>query len=148
MENLRVVSELHICPEEVTFVREPISRHNVAVTKGTRYSPLAIVPRDGRGARRDFRRRLGGWLELTLLWAAEPLRGKGYGARPLLAAEEEVRMQGRQGTLLSTFGFLARPFYERHGYEVFGGLPDHPAGHALLFMEKKLEASGTNAEPV
>ena len=148
MENLKVVSELHICPEVVTFVREAIARHNVAVTRDTHYSPLAIVLRDGRGARRDFRRRLGGWLELTLLWVAEPLRGRGCGERPLLAAEGEARMQGCQGTLLCTFSFLARPFYERHGYEVFGGLPDHPAGHALLFMEKKLEGSGTYAEPV
>ena len=97
----------------MTFVREPIARHNVAVTRDTHYDPLAIVLRDGRGARRGFRRRLGGWLELTLLWVAEPLRGKGYWERLLRAAEEEARMQGCSGVFLSTFSFQARSFYER-----------------------------------
>ena len=115
MGNLRIVSEPHADPEEVTFVREAIARHNVAVTRDTYYSPLAIFLRDGRdavlgGAFGDV---WGGWLELTLLWVAEPLRGKGYWERLLRAAEEEARMQGCSGVFLSTFSFQARPFYER-----------------------------------
>ena len=115
MGNLRIVSEPHADPEEVTFVREAIARHNVAVTRDTYYSPPATFLRDGRdavlgGAFGDV---WGGWLELTLLWVAEPLRDKGYGERLLRAAEEEARMQGCSGVFLSTFSFQARPFYER-----------------------------------
>lgn len=52
------------------------------------------------------------------------------------------------GRFLTTHSFQARPFYERFGYEVFGELSDHPAGHILYFMKKTLEDPETNAEPV
>jgi GNAT superfamily N-acetyltransferase len=140
VRNLRIASKPHASQEEITFVREAIARHNVAVTRDTYYSPLAIFLRDERDAIMGgaFGDLWGGWLELTLLWVAEPLRGQGYGARLLLAAEEEARAQGCRGVFLSTFSFQARPFYERFGYEVFGELPDHPEGHSLYFMKKML----------
>ena len=81
----------------------------------------------------------GGWLELTLLWVPEPLRGRRYGERLLRIAEEVARMQGCRGVFLNTFSFQAHPFYERFGYEVFGELPDHPVGHTLYFMKKMLQ---------
>jgi GNAT superfamily N-acetyltransferase len=77
----------------------------------------------------------------------ELVRGQGYGKRLLQAAEKEARTQGCRGVFLSTFSFQARPFYERLGYEVFGELPDNPAGHSLYFMKKTLEGRRTNAEP-
>ena len=50
MHNLRIVSEPHASPETISFVREAIARHNVAVTRDTYYSPLAILLKDGRDA--------------------------------------------------------------------------------------------------
>jgi GNAT superfamily N-acetyltransferase len=149
MRNLRITPEPHAGQEEITFVREAIARHNVAVTLDTYYSPLAIFLRDGRDAIMGgvFGDVWGRWLELTLLWVAEPLRGKGYGEQLLRAAEEEARMQGCRGVFLSTFSFQAQPFYERFGYEVFGELADYPAGHAYYFMKKTLEHPATNTEP-
>jgi len=41
-----------------------------------------------------------------------------------------------RGAFLDTFSFQARPFYERHGYECFGELRDHPPGHSHYFMRK------------
>jgi GNAT superfamily N-acetyltransferase len=140
VRNLRITSKPHASQEEITFVREAIARHNVAVTRDTYYSPLAIFLRDERdaimgGTCGDL---WGGWLELTLLWVAEPLRGQGYGARLLLAAEEEATTQGCRGVFLSTFGFQTRTYYDRFGYEVFGKLPNYPEGHSLYFMKKML----------
>jgi GNAT superfamily N-acetyltransferase len=89
----------------------------------------------------------GGWLDLTFLWVAEPIRGKGYGERLLRAAEDEARAQGCRGIYLETFSFQARPFYERFGYEVFAELPDHPAGHTSYFMKKTLEGHRTDTAP-
>jgi GNAT superfamily N-acetyltransferase len=80
----------------------------------------------------------GGWLDLTFLWVAEPLRGNGYGERLLQAAEDEARAHGCRGVFLQTLGFQARPFYERFGYEVFAELPDRPAGYASYFVRKLL----------
>ena len=89
----------------------------------------------------------GGWLGLTFLWVAEPVRGKGYGKRLPEAAEEEAITQGCQGVCLGTYSFQTRPFYERLGYEVFVELPDNPPGHAFYFMKKTFKERRTNAEP-
>lgn len=141
MRDLRITSEPHAGPEAISFVREALARFNVAATQDSFYTPLAILLRDERGAVLGgaFGEVWGGWLELTFLWVAEPARGQGYGERLLRAAEEEAMEQGCRGVYLSTFSFQARPFYERFGYEVFGELPDYPAGHAYYFMKKTLE---------
>jgi GNAT superfamily N-acetyltransferase len=140
MQNLRIVSEPHAGEQDTTFIREALALYNVAVTQDAYYSPLAIFLRDERGAilggaLGDI---WGGWLDLTFLWVAEPLRGRGYGRRLLDAAEEEARTQGCRGVHLSTHSFQARPFYEKLGYEIVGEVPDHPAGHSLFFLKKAL----------
>ena len=141
MQDIRIVSEPHADPETISFVREAIARHNVAVTRDTYYSPLAILLKDVRDAILGgaFGHVWGGWLDLSLLWVAEPLRGRGYGRKLLEAAEEEARAQGCRGVFLSTFSFQARPFYEKYGYEVIGKIPDYPIGHAFYFLKKTLE---------
>ncbi len=141
MQDIRIVSEPHADPEVISFVREAIARHNVAVTRETYYSPLAILLKDSRDAILGgaFGHVWGGWLDLSLLWVAEPLRGRGYGRKLLEAAEEEARAQGCRGVFLSTFSFQARPFYEKYGYEVIGEIPDYPIGHAFYFLKKTLE---------
>ncbi len=78
------------------------------------------------------------WFQLDLLWIREDLRGRGYGHRLLVAAEEEARRRGAKHVHLDTFTFQAPDFYQRHGYEVFGALPDYPAGHTRYYMRKDL----------
>jgi GNAT superfamily N-acetyltransferase len=143
MQNLKITSESRASPEDAAVIHGGLERFNVAATGHTYYSPVAIFLRDERGAV------LGGalgdvwgeWLDLTFLWVAEPLRGKGYGERLLRAAEDEARAHGCQGVFLETFGFQARPFYERYGYDVFAELPDRPAGYISYFMRKTLSES-------
>jgi len=145
MKNLKITSEPHAGPEDTAVIRDGLARFNVAATQHTYYSPLAIFLRDDRGAvlggaLGDV---WGGWLDLTFLWVAEPLRGNGYGERLLRAAEDEARAQGCQGIFLETLGFQARTFYERFGYEVFAELPDRPAGYTSYFMKKTLDSELT-----
>jgi GNAT superfamily N-acetyltransferase len=140
MRNLRITSESHASPEDAAVIHDGLARFNVAATQHTYYSPVAIFLRDDRdavlgGALGDV---WGGWLDLTFLWVAEPLRGQGYGEQLLQAAEDEARAHGCQGIFLDTFGFQARPFYERYGYEVFAELPDRPTGYTSCFMKKIL----------
>lgn len=37
---------------------------------------------------------------------------------------------------VDTFSYQAKPFYERHGYEVFAVLDDDPPGHERIFLRK------------
>lgn len=140
MKDLRIISEPHAGEQDKAFVREALALHNVAATQDAYYSPLAIFLRDERGAilggaLGDI---YGGWLHLTLLWVAEPLRGRGHGRQLLEAAEEEARAQGCRGVHLSTHSFQARPFYEKLGYEIVGEIPDNPEGYSLFFLKKAL----------
>ncbi len=143
MENIRVVSEPRASSADVDFVREGLSLFNVAATGDSYYSPLAIFLRDDRGAILGgaYGHVWGGWLDLSLLWVAEPLRGRGHGRELLEAAEDEARSQGCTGVFLSTFSFQARPFYERFGYEVVADIPDYPAGHTYHILKKSLQGA-------
>ncbi|MFN2124148.1 MAG: GNAT family N-acetyltransferase [Candidatus Promineifilaceae bacterium] len=78
------------------------------------------------------------WFYIDLLWVKEELRGQGFGRSLLAQAEERARRQGAGNVYLDTFSFQAPDFYKQSGYEVFGELPDFPAGHTRFFMTKKI----------
>jgi GNAT superfamily N-acetyltransferase len=80
-----------------------------------------------------------GWLHVRILWLDEHARGRGYGSRLLAKAEEEAVRRGCYHAHLDTMSFQALPFYERHGYTVFGVLHDLPPGHSRYFMQKQLQ---------
>ncbi len=99
---------------------------------------LAVVAEDGgapRGALWMVARR--DWLFLDLFVLDAEARRQGLGSRMLALAEEEARARGCVGVWLDTYGFQARPFYERHGYCVIGALPDYPAPHPRYFLAKR-----------
>ncbi len=143
MENIRVVSDPRAGSADVDSVCDGLSLFNVAATGDSYFSPLAIFLRDERDAILGgaYGHVWGGWLDLSLLWVAEPLRGRGYGRKLLEAAEDEARSQGCRGVFLSTFSFQARPFYERFGYEVIADVPDYPAGHTYHVLKKSLQGA-------
>jgi GNAT superfamily N-acetyltransferase len=61
-----------------------------------------------------------GWLYVNTLWIEESARHRGYGSKLLKLAEREAVRRGCRAAYLSTLSYEARPFYERHGYEVCG----------------------------
>ncbi len=79
-----------------------------------------------------------GICEIKTLWIAEEERGKGLGTRLLAAAEDEARRRGCRVVHLASFTFQAPEFYARHGFVPFARLDDLPAGHANVFMSKRL----------
>jgi ribosomal protein S18 acetylase RimI-like enzyme len=72
------------------------------------------------------------------MWIREDLRGCGYGHQLLTRLEDEARQRGARHAHLDTFSFQAPTFYQRHGYRIFGELPDYPAGHTRYYMVKDL----------
>ena len=140
VSDLRIISEPHCSQENATFVRDSLALFNVGVTGDSYYSPLAIFLRDEREAVLGgaLGHVWGGWLDLSILWVAEPFRGQGYGSRLLRAAEDEARMQGCNGVFLTTFSFQAPGFYEKFGYEAVANIPEYPRGHSYHVLKKSL----------
>jgi GNAT superfamily N-acetyltransferase len=83
-----------------------------------------------------------GWLYVESFFLPEDLRGGGFGARVLAAAEAEARARGCIGAYLDTNSFQAPTFYEKQGYVRFGTLADYPApGQAKFYYAKRFEAA-------
>ena len=143
-EKLRIVFD----PEPSIAARETVERgvnlHNVAVTSLSDYYPLAFLLKDGAGEvlgglLGDI---WGGWLHVSFLWVARPLRHDGWARRLVREAETYAIARGAHDAHLETFSFQARPLYEKLGYEVFAQLDDFPPGHTKYFLRKKLARRG------
>jgi ribosomal protein S18 acetylase RimI-like enzyme len=78
------------------------------------------------------------WLSIDLMWIKDDLRGRGYGSRLLTLIEDAARQRGAKHAHLDTFSFQAPGFYKKHGYQVFGELPDFPSGHTRYYLVKQL----------
>lgn len=80
----------------------------------------------------------GQWLEVDFLVVEESERTQGLGTKLLQEAEALAVEKGCRMAFLTTFGFQARPFYEKHGYEVVYEQKGYPRTGCKYFMEKRL----------
>ena len=80
----------------------------------------------------------GGCCYVSYLWIDERDRGRGLGTALLLAAEEHARTKGCAMMLLSSHSFQAPGFYEKQGYERYGGMSGSPQGESRHFYVKRL----------
>ena len=131
--------------ETAGHVEAIVNRYNLEVM-GSDWQPLNVVLRlpGGEVVGGLLGATEWGWLHVEMLAIEEPHRGKGYGSKLLEAAEREATARGCELAYLSTFSFQARPFYEKHGYEVFGAL-ECVGPHAKYWMRKWL--TGARKEP-
>jgi GNAT superfamily N-acetyltransferase len=125
---------------DTDFLSEQIYAYNVAQTGYADGRALAVFARDAAGAiiagASGFT--WGGALFIEYLWVREDLRGSGYGARLLAAAEAEGLRRGATVALLDTHSFQAPAFYQRHGYTIYATAEDLPRGHRKFFLRKSL----------
>ena len=126
--------------EDIEQVRAGLMAFNESVVGPAVITRIALYVRDSDGT---IRGGLVGylawqWLSVDQLWVDTPLRGQGYGSALLIEAEIMAREAGCVAVRLDTYEFQARPFYERHGYSVYGELGGYPAGTRTYFFTKSL----------
>lgn len=127
-------------PDDVAIIEDNLVAYNVAKARPYDRRPLHVFLRDAQG------RTIGGvtgetnwdWLYLDCFWLPEDLRGTGWGARLLEAAENEARARGCRHARLFSFSFQAPEFYMKRGYQVFGALKDYPPGESQVWLRKDL----------
>jgi ribosomal protein S18 acetylase RimI-like enzyme len=133
-------------PDELRrFVTEGLALYNVGVTGQADWYPVGYFL---RSKDREWLGGLlgdvwGGWLHVTHLWVAAPLRRHGYGTLLMRAAEHYAIERGCRAATLETASYEARPFYEKLGYRVFAELDDYPPGHTKYFLRKELTVRGS-----
>lgn len=128
-------------PADSTFVLEQLKKFNsTAHPKPFAREQVYLFVRDEEGKIKGGL--MGGitmdWLQISILWLDDSLRGEGWGAQLVEQAEAIARKNNAVGAYVETTTFQARPFYERMGYEVFSHLDDMPRGATTWFLKKLL----------
>jgi len=140
MEKLEIVFDPLPGDSLSRFVTESLASYNIAATGQESWYPVGFFLKSGRG---EWLGGLlgniwGGWLHVTHLWIAAPVRRHGNGTRLLQAAERYAIERGCLAASLETH------FYEKLGYEVFAALEDYPPGHTKFYLRKRLAAKPTS----
>ena len=76
---------------------------------------------------------------LAQLWVDGRYRRHGLGSKLVRAAENAAREKGCYYLCLGTADYMARPFYEKHGFRVFTVNRDIPPGHVSWSLSKRLD---------
>jgi ribosomal protein S18 acetylase RimI-like enzyme len=126
--------------KEAEFIQEKLNQYNLLFAPPDHHRALVLLARDQKEII------VGGlvgitywcWLHIDILWVAESLRQQGIGQQLLQKAEEQAVKRGCLSSHLETHTFQALGFYEKHGYQVFGELPDLPSGYTKYFLKKNL----------
>jgi GNAT superfamily N-acetyltransferase len=125
---------------DLRFVEEQLISYNIATTGYNDYRLLAVFARDDDGTIRAGLTGFtwGGTLKIEYLWVHEQLRGRGYGSRMLLAAEQEAVRRGCHLAVVDTHSFQGPDFYPTLGYVQCGLVDDWPVGHSDTTFRKAL----------
>ena len=125
---------------EIKHIRESLNQFNNERVGEDGHTPLNIVEYDANG--NIIGGILGGtywgWMYVDILWVHENHRYKGIGSKLLLEAEKEAVQRGCHHVHLDTMSWQAPEFYQKHGYEVIGILPDIPNGNQKYLLMKAL----------
>lgn len=140
MADVEITLETAPSADDIKALGDGLTEHALPTTGVPGFRPLAVFARDRHG------HLLGGisalvnwnWLQIQLVWVSPVLRQKGLGSRLLAQIESAGKERGCTSAHLDTFSYQARPFYERHGYELFATLDDYPSGHRRFYLRKRL----------
>lgn len=133
--------------EEIKTALRNFNRNFVPQSK---FRALGIFVEDEQGNKQAgiVAETVGNWMYIQMLWVDESLRGQDVGTQLITEAEEEAKARGCRYSLVDTFSFQARPFYERMGYHMQMALEDYiadtrapddaPSTHTRFFLTKTL----------
>ena len=126
--------------QEIQYVRESLNQYNNRCVGEDGHTPLHVVEYDDAG--QCIGGLLGGtywgWLYVDILWVHEDHREQGIGSKLLREAEREAIRRGCHHVHVDTMSWQSPAFYQKHGYEVVGILPDIPKGHQKYLLMKAL----------
>ena len=126
--------------DDVQVIRNGLDEFNASKGAPVDWKPLILLLRD------EHNIIVGGltggtywgWLFIGRLWLADSLHYQGHGSRILAEAEKEALRRNCHHVYLDTQDFQALPFYQKHGYIVYGELEDIPLGHTRYSLKKKI----------
>ena len=125
---------------EIQYIRESLNRFNKEIVGDDGHKPLNIVEYDSNGT--VIGGILGGtywgWMYIDILWVHEEHRNRGIGSCLLSRAEQEAVRRGCHHVHVDTMSWQAPGFYQKHGYELIGILPDIPQGNQKYLLMKAL----------
>lgn len=132
----------HPSETETDYIREALNQFNCAHVGDDGHTPLHLIEYDADG--NIIGGLLGGtywgWMYIDILWVREDHRRHGIGSRLLTEAEKEAMRRGCHHVHVDTMSWQAPMFYQKHGYEVIGVLPDIPRGNQKYLLMKALPA--------
>ena len=132
----------HPSETETDYIREALNQFNCAHVGDDGHTPLHLIEYDADGS--IIGGLLGGtywgWMYIDILWVREDHRRHGIGSRLLTEAEKEAMRRGCHHVHVDTMSWQAPMFYQKHGYEVIGVLPDIPRGNQKYLLMKALPA--------
>ena len=128
----------HPSETETDYIREALNQFNCAHVGDDGHTPLNLIEYDADG--NIIGGLLGGtywgWMYIDILWVREDHRRQGVGSRLLAEAETEAMRRGCHHVHVDTMSWQAPMFYQKHGYEVIGVLPDIPLGKQKYLLMK------------
>ncbi|WP_239253838.1 GNAT family N-acetyltransferase [Listeria ilorinensis] len=80
----------------------------------------------------------GNWLEIEYLAVAEKHRGKRIGEKLLRDLEQQAILRGAKFSFIYTFGFQAKDFYKKYGYQEVLTLTEYPLTGTEHYLIKNL----------
>jgi GNAT superfamily N-acetyltransferase len=126
--------------EDNSRLGQGLNQHAIEQLGEGGFKPVGIFVRDGNGG---ILAGISGflnwnWLQISLLWVDDSLRGEGVGSELMQRIESVGRDKGCRFAHVDTFSFQARAFYESLGFTVFATLESYPPEHSRHYLRKTL----------
>lgn len=133
--------ELDLAPtdESITEICNGLIEHNSPFLNGITRKKVALYAQsEGKkvgGVTADI---FGHWLQINYLWVDQSVRSSGVGSQLLQQLESHAKSKGCHSSMVDTFSFQAKPFYEKNGYVCQMTLDNCPVEHSRYFFTKVL----------